>query len=142
MSSLNEDFGLTTEDAEKTKDIIPTFNLGKLGEGDTEAFKVLEEKPRTVKFKTKDDKGEEVEKEDLVLTAMHRPTGVKQTLWLSSKSLRMQFYKLAKNRPEQNLLGAEIIISVRMYDHPQWGETRGYVVQENSEPEAYGVDSL
>lgn len=130
-TQLHDAFGLTKDDAQKMKDFAPTYNLSQLGEGDVVAFKVLDEVPRNVKFKDKTGQ----EKEDKVLEVLHRPTGLKQTIWLSSKSVRGSFMQLAQKN-NGTLKNLEVLISVRLYTHETYGKgTRAYDVQENHEPE-------
>lgn len=127
--NLYEKFGLTEEEADKTKDILPSFNLGKLKDGETADFKLLQSEPHYVEWKDKDT-GEE--RKQLVVTALDLLTGTEIALWLSAKSLRMEFLKLAK-KCDGDLKDKTIRVSVRTYKHQQYGTSRGYTVQLKEE---------
>lgn len=118
-------FGLTQEEAEKTKDLPQTFNLGQLEVGQTAAFVIEDEFPREVTIK--DQKTGDTRK-DFVLNAVGSD-GMTYALWLSSKSLKMEFYKLSQRH--ENLQGLKVKIGVREYKHETYGKVRGYTVQED-----------
>lgn len=119
-------FGLTDEQANKLQDdILPTYNLSELKEDDSAVFVGISDKPKTVKFTDKETKEE---REDLVLDAKEVKSGVNHALWLSSQSLRQEFYKL--HQKKGTLKDVKFRISVRMYEHKKFGNTRGYTVQE------------
>lgn len=125
-------FGLTQEEAESVKDFKPTLNLGTLAVGQSKRLKVLSEEPREVE---RDEEVEEngkkktVKKKDLVVECVDFDTGMECTLWLSSKSLRLEFYKVFKNAG--TLKNINVIVGVREYKHEKYGTTRGYTVQQD-----------
>ena len=122
-------FGFTESEAKKyaeLKEIKPTFNLSDIKAGEAAKFKITSEKPELVVV---DDEAAEGGKRNVfVINAIDKLTEMEHTLWLSSVSMRIQMYQLfAKNK--NTLKGLDIIVSVREYDHPKYGKTRGYSVQ-------------
>lgn len=124
-TKLNE-FGLTAEETQKVKDITPSLNLGKLEVGQSVEVEFTSSKPELVTFK---DKKTGTEKEEYIIKAIDVYSGMEVSVWLSAKSLKQQLFNLYAKHGK-NLKGVKANISVRPYDHAQWGETRGYVVQE------------
>jgi hypothetical protein len=122
---LNE-FGLTSEETSKVKDITPSLNLGKLEIGQSVEVEFTSSKPELVAFK---DKATGKDKEEYVLKALDVYSGMEVSIWLSAKSLKQQLFNLY-TKHGKNLKGVKANISVRPYEHAQWGEVRGYVVQE------------
>lgn len=123
--NLNE-FGLTSEETAKVKDITPSLNLGKLEVGQSVEVEFTESKPSLVAFK---DKATGKDKEEYIIKALDVFSGMEVSIWLSAKSLKQQLFNLYAKHG-RNLKGVKANISVRPYEHAQWGETRGYVVQE------------
>lgn len=124
-AKLNE-FGLTEDESKKIKDITPSLNLGKLEVGQSIEVEFTSNKPELVSFK---DKKTGIEKEEYVIKALDVYSGMEVSVWLSAKSLKQQLFNLY-TKHGRNLKGVKANISVRPYEHAQWGETRGYVVQE------------
>lgn len=121
-----EKYGLTQEEADKTNDVTPTYDLGKLKVGEPARFKLIDNEPQEVNWK---DKTTHEEKTGHVLTAIDKKTNTPITLWLTSKSLKQEFYKIAKNH-DFYLKDLDIVIVPRVYEHPKYGATRGYTVSE------------
>lgn len=128
-------FGLTKEEAESVKDFKPTLNLGTLEVGQSKRLKVLSEEPREVEREEEveeDGETKTVKKKDLVIECVDADTGMECTVWLSSKSLRMEFYKVYKNAG--TLKNIDVIVGVREYKHEKYGKSRGYTVQQDLNP--------
>lgn len=125
-----KDFGLTEEEAKKTKDITPTFNLGDLNVGESAHFTILSEKPKELEIPDKEEtkkQGKPIKKKVKALKALDKLTGMEVTLWLSAKSLSMGFFNVFKK--EGTLKDKDVVIAVREYDHPVYDKTRAYSVQ-------------
>lgn len=120
-----KEYGLSEEEAKNVKDIVPTYNLSSLESGQSAEFKILEAKPREITFQ---DKKSGEEKKQLVINAQDKLTKMTVCIWLSAKSLKQEFFKLATKH--SSLQGLDIIVSARNYEHEKWGEVRGYSVQE------------
>lgn len=116
-------FGLTKEEQEKLKDFKPTLNLSKLAVNESVDIQVLDEAPREAE--TKDDKGEP--KKELIVEAIDLRNGLQVTVWLSSKSLRMEFLK-AYNKLG-TLKNKKLRIGVREYEHPKYKTVKAYTAQ-------------
>lgn len=127
-------FGLSNEEAEKVKDITPSYKLSDLKKGQTAHFKLVEKMPRSIEYEDKSVNPPKKEKRQ-VIQAVDLDSGLDVTLWLSAKSLQMEFYKLAK-RHNGDLEGVHIKIGIRIYEHDKWGATtKAYVVQEDNTAE-------
>lgn len=114
-------FGLTSEQAEKVKDIRPTLNVGKMPVGTVVEVTVESGEPYAIQW---EDEATGEQKESLALTVIK--DGFPHTLWLGAQSLRQEFYRIY--REAGNLHGAKVLISVDEYQHPKFGGTRGYRV--------------
>lgn len=123
-----KDFGLSEEESKNVKDVVPTFNLSSIESGQSAEFRILDVKPREIEYT---DKKTKESKKELVLNVMDKLTKMTVTLWLSSKSLRMEFFKLSQKK-NGSLKDVNIVISARNYTHDKWGEVRGYSVQETA----------
>lgn len=122
---VNE-FGLTTEEIEKVKDIKPGFDWKALNkQGDSVKFQILSDKPYKLEW---EDKTTKEKKSSLAIDVIDLATGLEVMAWLSSKSLRMGFYNLSTK--VGSLKDVFVVVSLRHYDHPEYGQTRGYVVQQ------------
>lgn len=131
-------FGVSKEEADKAQDIVPTFNLGDLEVGKSHRFTIVSAQPKSVEFedkKERDEEGKPVKKSQLVLEAIDALTGMKVALWLSAKSLRLEFMKLY--RAKGTLENVPVVVAVREYEHDQWGKVRGYSVQEDKSVEDF-----
>lgn len=120
-----EDFGLSKAEADKVKDITPSFDLGELKFNESVTFKILDNETKEVKYK--DDKGKEQSRQ--VLRVLNIEDNLECTLWLSSKSLKMEFYKLA-SKLNGNIKNVTVKITPRQYTHKEFGKTKAYVVRE------------
>lgn len=119
-------FGVTSEEKARAKDITPTFKLGEMKVGDSHRFTLLESLPR--KIEIPDQEAENGKREEYAMGAIDEETGTEVTLWLSSKSLRMEFSKLKDKLGD--LKNKKVVVAVRSYRHEKYGETRAYTVQE------------
>jgi hypothetical protein len=119
-------YGLTSEEAEKAKDILPTYDLGMLGIGQQAEFKILDAEPKTIEAKSKYDPRKTTAQ---ILNVYDKAARMNMTIWLSSKSLAMEFWKLAQKH-NGSLKNLDVVIAVRSYEHEQYGSTRAYTVQE------------
>lgn len=123
----HEVFGLTKEDTNKLKDFKPTLNLGYLKVNESVRLQILDEKPREVEVEDPKNKGQK--KKELVIEAIDKSNGLQVTVWLSAKSLRMEFLKIySKNNSLKN---KHVIVGVREYDHPKFKKVKAYTVQED-----------
>lgn len=120
-----EDFGLTKEQASKAKDIVPSFDLGGMKYGEVAKFRILENETKEVEFK--DDKNKTVKRRTIKVLCLDDNRIV--TLWLSSTSLQMEFWKLSE-RHKGEIKNLEVNISPRMYIHKEYGKTKAYTVTE------------
>ena len=123
-------FGLDEETAGKIRtDILPAVDLGAVAVGDSIRVKLISNEPEMITHKQKDPKTkEEVEVQTPVLKVENLETGMQESLWLSSSSLKMEMFKLSKIT-EGNLAGKEIVIKVEEYKHEAYGMCRGYRTQ-------------
>lgn len=123
-------FGIPAETAEKIRtDILPACPLGKVPVGETLKLRILSAEPEMVKHKQKDPKTkEEVEVETPVLIVNNLASGMDESLWLSSTSLKQEFFKIFQN-VKGNLENVEVLIKVEEYKHESYGTCRGYRAQ-------------
>jgi hypothetical protein len=119
-------YGLTQEEADKAKDILPTYDLGVLAIGQQAEFKILDSEPKTIEAKSKYDPKKTTAQ---ILNVYDKAARMNMTIWLSSKSLAMEFWKLAQKH-NGSLKNLDVVIAVRTYEHEQYGSTRAYTVQE------------
>lgn len=129
-------WGLTDKEAEKVKDFVPRIDVSKMPVGSTVSLRLLQDEPVDFEWEDKDTKEKVVTK---TLNAIDQLTGLEVSVWLSSKSLRQEFFKLAKQL-EGKLKGQYIVIAVREYDHEKYGTTRAYTVQVDRKAEGFGVN--
>lgn len=137
-------FGVSKESIEKSKNIYPTLELGKLEENSIVFGVVCEEKPNNVKHKNKfKKKGEPEELETPVLIVfvdtikrrtsdgeiVELPIQEKQSLWLSSKSLSLGFAKLYEEN-SRNLKDIGFKITISTADYKEYGENTCYRVSK------------
>jgi hypothetical protein len=123
-------FGLDNETANKIRtDILPAVDLGKVPVGESIKIRVLSNEPEMISHKQKDLKTkEEVEVQTPVFKVHNLATGMDETLWLSSSSLKMEMFKLSK-LADGELAGKEVLIKVEEYKHEVYGMCRGYRTQ-------------
>jgi hypothetical protein len=123
-------FGIDEETANKVRtDILPAVPLGDVPVGESIKLQIISEQPEKIKHKQKDPKTkEEVEVETPILKVHNPQSGMDETLWLSSNSLKMEMFKLSKQL-DGNLKDKEIVIKVEEYKHEAWGMCRGYRAQ-------------
>jgi hypothetical protein len=119
-------YGLTSEEAEKAKDILPTYDFGTMQVGMQAEFKIISDEPKEIEATSKFDP---TKKTGLILEVFDKQARMNMSIWLSSKSLAMEFWKLAQKHGG-HLKGLEVVVTVRSYEHQQFGTTRAYTVQE------------
>lgn len=122
-------FGIAAETAEKIRtDILPACPIGKVPVGETIKLKILSEMPEMVVHKQKDAKTkEEVEVTTPVLKVNNLSSGMDESLWLSSASLKQEFFKIAQTLG--NLKDVVVLIKIEEYKHETYGSCRGYRAQ-------------
>lgn len=122
-------FGVDEETAKKIRsDILPPVPLGDVEVGSSVELIMLEDVPHIVQHKQKDDKGVEQDVETQVMKVHNLQSGLDESLWLSSKSLRIAMFGLAKQANGQ-LKDKKVIIKVEEYKSEQYGKCRGYRAQ-------------
>lgn len=133
-----EDFGLTNEEAETVQDFVPSLNLGQIEIGKSVDLEINENETREVEFTPE---GEETPKKVRVINCIDLLTGLEVAVWLNSKSLQREFYKIAKKYDGQ-IKGKVIKVAVREYEHEKYGKTRAYTVQEKTgtDPKDFGLE--
>lgn len=133
-------FGLTQEEFEKFKDVLPTFNIGQIEIGSKVHLTFLDSEPIMVEAK-------EFGKQTKVPTPCLRvhietvfrkqsdgqylevPMASDSTLWLSSKTLAMGIYNLFEQNAK-NLKGKKAEIIVGIANYKDYGEGRAYRVTQ------------
>lgn len=148
MSDKQEDlgiFGVTPEEVERSKDILPTFDIGQIETGSKVVMTILDKKPRDIEHRNiYKRKGESDKKTTPVLKVfvdtifrfadneyIEIPIKENQTLWLSSKSLSLGLAKIfTKNNG--SLEGEKITIYIGTADYKDYGENRCYNVQSSA----------
>lgn len=123
-------FGVSSESVEKSKDIVPTFDLNKsLKDGETVRVQFTEDEPRTV-----DTPNSKYQKSANVIGVkvyndMSDKTGLNYSLFLSSKSLSLGVARLWEkhNRKLKNVFA---IIKKTTAVYKEHGENTAYNVQE------------
>lgn len=120
-----EAFGLSEDEAKNVQDILPTLELGKMSVGDSVRVKCLSESPKDIEWEDKETKKKN---KTPAIEVLNKDNGLKMSLWLSSKSLKQEFFKVFKQNKE-NLKGLDIVIAIEEYDHDKYGKTRAYRVQ-------------
>lgn len=126
--------GIDEETIEKSKNIHPTLELGKLDVGDMVFVTVLDKEPTEVEHEDTFNKGQMIKTK--VLTVLTErviradgtdiPMGEKNALWLSSKVLRIGL-STAMEENNNELEGLKVSIKVGMATYKQ-GENRAYSV--------------
>ena len=134
QKKLSEMLGIDTDTMNKSKDIIPTFDLSSLGVGDKAIMQAIAE-PNPVVW---EDKREKVKKTSMVLPVVvekvvradgtELPYNEKYGIWLSSKSLAMGIARLTENDYVQELVGKRFIVKVGLATYKNYGEARCYHV--------------
>ena len=131
-------YGITEEAYTKSKDILPTFELGKLNVGSRVVLTFLDETPRKMNVANKYKKGEKTETsvisvyvdtvfnmgKDGVLIEV--PMRMNYSLWLSSKSLALGILKVHKS--VGTLKGQKVTLSIGTAEYKDFGENRCYSV--------------
>lgn len=123
-------FGIDNETAEKIRtDILPSVPLGDVPVGESIKLKILSTQPEMITHKQKDPKTkEEVEVKTPVLKVHNVQSGMDETLWLTSSSLKMEMFKLSK-QVDGDLSNKNVVIKVEEYKHETYGNCRGYRAQ-------------
>lgn len=123
-------FGLTEEELQKSMDILPTLDLGKMPIGTKLFLKFAEKEPREIELKEKGKYGQSsawvINIDDFTLG---ENTVLKYTMFLSAKTLRLAVIKLWKNNDE-NLENIKIQLIVGSAEFKEFGENRCYTVQQ------------
>ena len=131
-------YGINESTAEKIRtDILPSVALGDVAVGKSIKLKILSAEPEMVKYNQKKidpiTKQEvEIEIETPIFKVHNFSTGLDETLWLSSNSLKMEMFKLSK-QTNGNLTGKDILIYVEEYKNEIYGMCRGYRAQIQTE---------
>lgn len=155
--NISELFGVSEEVLEKSKDIYPTFDIGKLEEESKIFLKVRSEKPKPVEHLKKFNKGKDEDKDTKITTGtllvevqeVYRPekngemlalpyNNELYTLWLSSVSLSMGFARLYKDNGN-SLKDLTVKITIGTANYKEFGENRVYRVSKiepTSKPES------
>lgn len=142
MTEIKNLFGVTEEEIEKSKDILPSFDLGKI-ERDSKIFvTVLSKEPEMVEHTDNfsENKDQKIKtpvlkvKVNKVLRYTNKenieiPYDEPFTLWLSSKSLSLGFAKIFANN-NGNLENVDCVIRVTSAVYKKYGENRCYDVTE------------
>lgn len=137
--SLFDVYGVSEESFNKSKDILPTLDIGKLEVGSRVLLTFLDDAPKLVSIESKFQKKKvdtpvirvlvdtifRMEKDGRLLEI---PTGMNYSLWLSSKSLAMGVLKV--HQAHGTLKDIKISISIGMTDYKDFGENRCYTAQE------------
>jgi hypothetical protein len=133
-------YGVDRDAFERSKDILPTFDLGKLEVGSRVALKFLDDSPKIVTTKDKFSKGNM--KETPVIRVMidtvfrmgddgkliEIPMNMAHSLWLSSKSLAMGVLRV--HQEHGTLKDKRAIINIGITDYKDFGENRCYSVTQ------------
>lgn len=154
-SKINELFGVNEDVLEKSKDIYPSFDIGKLEEESMVSLKIISEEPKLVthpkKFNLTEEeekakkKGEDVTEETGVLVveiaSVFRPdkktsemlevpyNNEQYSLWLSSKSLSMGLARIYQEN-ENSLKNMDVKITIGKANYKQFGENTCYRVSK------------
>lgn len=125
------DYGLTKEQSETVKDIVPSLSLANL-KPDSKAIEleILTNKPLETTITPK--KGFNKDKVTTLkyLDCIDKASNMKVRLFLSSESLKREMYKIGIEH-NHNLKGLFIRIGCRYYDHPAYGsDTVAYIINE------------
>jgi len=146
----NNLFGIDRETYEKSKDIVPTFELGKIGDKGIVELTVLSENPILIEHKAKYPDAEkgikegELMKTPTLLVAIEKvirndgnnelldiPYNMEKfTLWLSSKSLALGLMRLHEDN-NKSLKGVRAKIRIGKTDYKKFGENTCYTVSQN-----------
>ena len=154
-------YGIEEEEFKKSKDVFPTLELGKISDGAKIVLKCLESEPtlqsHKKKFNLSDEEKAEIKKtgEHIMMVTPIIKVAIKEiiqpaqknepsfsvpmndeihTLWLSSKTLRMGFLKIAENH-NGNMENIKLSILKGTAIFKDFGENVCYSVSEISESE-------
>jgi len=137
--SLLNKFKIDKEEFEKSKDILPTLDMGKLEINESVIVTIDSEEPTEIEHDDKFNKGKKIkslvlpvvvnqynridkENKEFIVTANDE----KMTLWLSSKSLRMNLLKCFENKPF--IKGVKLKITKTTAVYKNFGENTCYTV--------------
>lgn len=122
-----EKFGLTKEEQDKLKDFKPTLNLSSIKVDESIDLEILDAEPREVEVEDQEDSTKK--KKELVIEAVDLRNGLQVSVWLSSKSLRMEFLKIYNKNG--TLKKKKVRVGVREYEHPKYKKrVKAYTAQE------------
>lgn len=141
QTDLFNKFGVDKEEFEKTKDILPTLDFGKLDVGESVVLTIDANEPKEIEHDDKFNKGQKT-KSKVISVIVHRYNRIgdhndhfvvpmnneKMTLWLSSKSL---LYSLMKVLEDKEVKGTTIKITKDRSVYKNFGENFCYVVSED-----------
>ena len=121
-------FGIKQETADKIRtDILPAVPLSKLAIGESIKIKILSDKPEIIKHKKLNAANTAEMVETPILKVFDFKTQMMETLWLSSISLKLEIYKIA--RSVDSIKDKIVIIRVESYKSVKYGICRGYRAQ-------------
>jgi|WetSurMetagenome_2_1015567.scaffolds.fasta_scaffold77952_1 hypothetical protein len=132
-------YGVDKESFEKSKDITPTLDLGKLEVGARVHFQFLQSEPREIEVKSKFQKGNVttrvikvhcywIDRPQSSGAPLRVPMDGDYTLWLSSRSLSMSLLRIVTALETPDLKGVYADIVVGLADYKDFGENRCYTV--------------
>lgn len=129
-------FGLDKETIEKSIDVLPTFDLGKLELGCHVYMTVLEREPKEVEVNDKFTNGKKTTRcinvfVEKVIRANGEEVayGENMNLWLSSKSLAIGFFK-AYEENNKSLKDVMVKITIGETEYKKFGTNRCYTVNQ------------
>lgn len=132
--SVEDLFGVSEKDIDKqTDEIFPSLEIPKTDLNTKYAIRFVEEKPRKITTKDKE--------ETRVIVVYNEDLRIKQTLWLSSKTLALRVGALYKKHGN-SLKGIRAMVFREAFTHKKYGDAVGWAVQEITEEEqGKGVQS-
>jgi hypothetical protein len=132
QEKLSQLFGVTSEEVEQSKSILPTLDLGNLKVGNTLKIKFLETTPKEIETESKFQKGKQKVKILKVLEISLGETfeqGAREyTMWLSAKTLQLEIAKLyMANNETLDGVKAEVSVTIENF---ALGENRCYHLRQ------------
>ena len=133
-------YGIEPMVFEKSKDILPSLDLGKFDIGTKIFISFLESEPKEIEVKNKfrtSEKEPETKQAKIISVYVDRiinaegqniPYGLKYGMFLTSKSLALGIAKIASNLETWDLLGVKVMIQVSEVDYKNFGTNRCYNV--------------
>jgi len=131
-NKLSELFGVDKETLDKSKNILPVLDLGKMEIGTKVKVEFLEDAPREIKTPN-NQYGNETAKvinvKEISLGEGEDEGAVKYSLFLSSKSLALGVARVYVENKE-SLLGTKVLITISETVYKTFGLNRCYIVQQ------------